>query len=100
MIIKTDEFIWHEKALNEYTDWLAKKKNKQIFKRINELLNDLKINGVLKGIGKPEQLKHCRKPTFSRRIDEEHRLVYDIKDNHIRILSCEGHYNDKNFDEY
>ncbi|PGH24306.1 Txe/YoeB family addiction module toxin [Fusobacterium animalis] len=92
MIIKTDEFIWHEKALNEYTDWLVKKKNKQI--------NDLKINGVLKGIGKPEQLKHCRKPTFSRRIDEEHRLVYDIKDNHIRILSCEGHYNDKNFDEY
>ncbi len=59
MIIKTDEFIWHEKALNEYTDWLVKKKNKQIFKRINELLNDLKINGVLKGIGKPEQLKHC-----------------------------------------
>ena len=50
MIIKTDEFIWHEKALNEYTDWLVKKKNKQIFKRINELLNDLKINGVLKGI--------------------------------------------------
>lgn len=44
MIINTDEFIWHEKALNEYIDWLVKKKNKQIFKRINELLNDLKIN--------------------------------------------------------
>ncbi len=44
------------------------------------------------GIGKPEKLKHDLAGCWSRRIDQEHRLVYEVKDEHIRILSCRYHY--------
>jgi toxin YoeB len=44
------------------------------------------------GIGKPEKLKHDLAGCWSRRIDQEHRLVYEVKDEHIRILSCRHHY--------
>lgn len=44
------------------------------------------------GIGKPERLKHDLAGCWSRRIDQEHRLVYEVKDDGIRILSCRYHY--------
>lgn len=92
-----NEFIWDTEVLQEYIDWIVKKKNKEVFKRINELLRDIKNNGVLNGKGKPERLKYYKKrAVYSRRITEEHRLVYDVKDGRVRILSCEGHYKDKN----
>ena len=40
------------------------------------------------------------KAIYSRRITDEHRLVYDVKDDRPRILSCKAHYEKKNFDEY
>lgn len=50
----------------------------------------------MQGIGKPEPLKHGKSGLFSRRIDETNRLVYDIDESqNIRILSCKGHYEDK-----
>ena len=45
-----------------------------------------------KGIGKPEPLKHELKSCWSRRIDQEHRLVYQITEEKIRILACRFHY--------
>ena len=56
--------------------------------------DDIDSNGAAKGIGKPEKLKH--EDGWSRRINDEHRLVYKIKDeNIIAVKSCRGHYGDK-----
>ena len=44
------------------------------------------------GIGKPEALKYKYKGFLSRRIDSEHRLIYQIKDDEIRIAKCRFHY--------
>jgi len=70
-------------------DWQAE--DRKTLKKINELIIDIQRNGLLKGIGKPEPLKHIK--AFSRRIDEDNRLVYsaDEKQN-LRIISCRGHY--------
>ena len=57
------------------------------------ILNDIERNGAAKGIGKPERLKH--QDGYSRRINNEHRLIYDVKENIIAVKSCKGHYDDK-----
>jgi len=44
------------------------------------------------GVGKPEPLKHELKGCWSRRIDREHRIVYKVNDDKIRILACRYHY--------
>lgn len=60
-------------------------------KKINALLADIKRNGVMQGIGKPEPLKH--RHGYSRRIDDYNRLVYDIDElQNIKVISCKGHY--------
>lgn len=62
-------------------------------KRINELVKDIDRNGLLNGIGKPEPLKHRK--AFSRRITDEHRLVYNVDSNqNLIIYSCKYHYED------
>ena len=82
------------KADEEYRSWA--KNDKKIFKRINDLVDDIEENGFLHGIGKPEQLKHFNEPIFSRRIDKSNRLVYSqYNENDLLIISCKGHYQDK-----
>ncbi len=82
------------KADKEYDDW--QKSDKRIFKKINDLVDDIEKNGMLIGIGRPEQLKYFNEPTFSRRITHGDRLVYrpHEKDS-LLIISCKGHYEDK-----
>jgi toxin YoeB len=64
-----------------------------MIKRINDLIKDIERNGLLKGIGKPEPLKYIK--ACSRRITDEHRLVYNMDDNNnLIIFSCKGHYED------
>lgn len=66
---------------------------KKTLRKINALLADIKRNGAMQGIGKPEPLKH--RSEYSRRIDETNRLVYDIDEmQNIKIISCKGHYED------
>lgn len=80
---------WDDVAWQEYVDWQFK--DAKIVQRINNLVKDIEQNGVSKGIGKPERLKHMKR--WLRRIDDEHRLVYDIDENgYLYILSCKGHY--------
>lgn len=68
--------------------------NRKMADRIYKLLEDIERNGADKGIGKPEYLKY--KKCWSRRIDDEHRLLYDIDENNtVHIISCKGHYEDK-----
>ncbi len=66
--------------------------DKKILKRVNELIKDIKRE-PLSGIGKPEPLKHNLAGFWSRRITEEHRLVYQVDDDSILIASCRYHYN-------
>ena len=63
----------------------------QLLKRINELIKDAKRD-PFKGIGKPEPLKRDLRGGWSRRITDEHRLVYRIEREEILILSCRYHY--------
>lgn len=65
--------------------------NRKIADKIYKLLEDIERNGPAKGIGKPEKLKY--RDGWSRRIDSENRLVYDVDENDIvRVISCKGHY--------
>jgi toxin YoeB len=59
--------------------------------RIIRLIRDVQRDPA-SGIGKPEKLKHELTGCWSRRIDQEHRLVYQVKGEQIRILSCRNHY--------
>ena len=80
-----------DKAWEEYLEWLTV--NRKIFDRINALIKDIRRNGLMSGIGKPEVLK--TRKAYSRRIDENHRLIYMAGENQtLRIISCKGHYED------
>ena len=77
--------------------WVEKDRKKalKIIKLIKEIQKNpfaLKDTPSDKGIGKPEPLKHDLSGCWSRRIDREHRLVYQVSDEKIRILACRYHY--------
>ncbi|WP_282779339.1 MULTISPECIES: Txe/YoeB family addiction module toxin [unclassified Nocardia] len=76
-------------AWDDYQWWLAN--NKQVLRRINALIADIKRNGH-EGIGKPEPLKHSLAGYWSRRINGEHRLVYAIDTDVVVIIACRFHY--------
>ena len=59
--------------------------------RILKLIEDVSKNPI-EGLGKPEPLKFSLSGCWSRRIDHEHRLVYSMETEKIRILSCRFHY--------
>lgn len=65
--------------------------DRRTLKRINRLIKDIACNGN-EGIGKPEALKHGLSGYWSRRITDEHRLVYKVVDGEIRIAACRYHY--------
>lgn len=76
---------------NQYLEW--QQEDKKMVRRINELLKDIDRNGPLKGIGKPELLKYRK--ACSRRISNEHRLVYTMdSEQNLIIFSCKYHYED------
>ncbi|MBE3084961.1 MAG: Txe/YoeB family addiction module toxin [Bacteroidetes bacterium] len=78
-----------DESWEDYLYWQVTNKNN--LKRINELIQEIK-RSPFSGIGKPEPLKHKYKGCWSRRIDSEHRLIYQIKDDEIIILKCRFHY--------
>lgn len=80
-----------QKAFNDYYTW--SKRDPKIFTRITELITEI-TREPFKGTGKPEPLKHQFKGLWSRRITQEHRIVYEVSQNEIFIVSCEGHYTD------
>jgi len=83
--------VFSEKAWEEYVYWQIN--DKAILKKINELIKDINRNGVANGLGKPEALKFRK--AWSRRINHEHRLVYNMdENNNLLIISCKGHYED------
>lgn len=74
----------------DYLYWQQEDRKK--LKRINTLIEDVKRNGNLTGIGKPEALKGNLQGFYSRRIDSEHRLVYRSTSEQVEILQCRYHY--------
>lgn len=78
-----------ENAWEDYIYW--QKVDKKIVKRINELLKDIKRN-PFEGLGKPELLKYDLAGTWSRRITEEHRLVYQVEGDNLIVFTCRYHY--------
>jgi toxin YoeB len=80
---------FREQAWIDYLYW--QQTDKQILKRINLLIKDIQRN-PFSGIGKPEPLKHQFSGFWSRRINDEHRLVYTFIETDLVIIQCRYHY--------
>jgi toxin YoeB len=83
------KYVFVDESWEDYVYW--QKTDIKKLKRINELLKDITRN-PFDGIGKPEPLKHKYSGFLSRRIDDEHRLIYRFENNEIHILKCRFHY--------
>ncbi|MEV6342551.1 Txe/YoeB family addiction module toxin [Actinoplanes sp. NPDC051851] len=64
-------------------------------RRINRLIADIQRDPDGTGLGKPEYLKGPLSGWLSRRIDDEHRLVYRVRGDTLEIAACAGHYDEK-----
>jgi toxin YoeB len=83
------KLIWSEKSWEEYLFWQST--DKKVLKKINNLLKEIKRE-PFEGIGKPEPLKYELAGCWSRRITDEHRLVYMVDEGAIGVVSCRYHY--------
>lgn len=83
------KLVFAENAWDDYLYW--QKTDKTILKRINALTKDI-TREPFEGIGKPEPLKHALSGYWSRRINDEHRIVYKIQDNSLLIAQLRYHY--------
>ena len=88
-----NDLTFDSRGWDDYLYW--QKQDRKTLKKVNSLLEDIKRNGALQGLGKPELLKNDKSGLYSRRIDDANRLVYDIDElQNIKIISCKGHYED------
>ena len=83
------DLSWSLDGWNDYLYW--QKEDKKILQRINLLIKDT-LRNPTEGIGKPEKLRHNIKGFYSRRITDEHRLVYRFTPSGITVISCRYHY--------
>ena len=83
------KLIFSENAWEDYLYW--QKTNKKNLKRINLLIQDIK-RSPFEGIGKPEPLKYDLSGYWSRRIDDEHRIVYKVQNDAIFLSQLRYHY--------
>jgi len=84
------EIIFLPEAEEDLQYWVSTG-NKAIVKKIAQLIEEIKLQPY-SGTGKPEPLKHNLTGAWSRRISKEHRLVYEVKDDNVLVLSVRGHY--------
>ena len=87
-----NKLVFLPEAWAEYIYWQGQ--DKRTLRKINQLLQEVSRNAFI-GVGKPEPLKGSMAGWWSRRIDDENRLVYRVKSNNIEIAQCKGHYKDK-----
>ena len=81
--------LFTDQSWDDYQYWI--KNDKKQLKRINLLIKEIQRN-PFEGVGKPEPLKHQLQGCWSRRIDQQHRLVYEVTDEQLRIIACRFHY--------
>lgn len=80
---------FHQQAWEDYLYW--QQNDKAMLRRINALIRDIQRD-PFSGIGKPEPLKFNFSGYWSRRIDNEHRIVYKVFDDNIVIAQLRSHY--------
>lgn len=83
------KYIFVDESWEDYLYW--QKVDKTKVRRINDLLKSI-ARTPFEGIGKPEPLKFKYAGFWSRRIDEEHRLIYHVQEDEIWIAKCRYHY--------
>ncbi|PIE63831.1 MAG: Txe/YoeB family addiction module toxin [Desulfobacterales bacterium] len=76
-------------AFEDLSWWIKQNRKKAL--RIIKLIKEIQQT-PFEGTGKPEPLRHELSGCWSRRIDQEHRLVYEVKEGRIRVLACRYHY--------
>ena len=81
--------VWTADAWSDYLYWQTN--DRKMLKRVNQLLRDV-LRDPFEGIGKPEPLKYGADGAWSRRITQEHRLVYMLADGDLVILQVRYHY--------
>ena len=81
--------VFTARSWDDYLYW--QKHDKRMVRRINDLIKDIQRE-PFEGIGKPEPLKYQLQGLWSRRIDAEHRLVYEVAEDELRIIACRYHY--------
>lgn len=84
------QIAFTEQAITHLSFW-HKSGNKVIIKKIEQLIESI-ANTPTEGIGKPELLRYELAGKYSRRISHEHRIVYEIIEDTVNILSLKGHY--------
>ena len=81
--------LFSTRAWEDYVYW--QQTDKKVLKKINELLKEI-VRNPHEGIGKPEPLRHAYAGYWSRRITDEHRLVYKLEGTMIKIAQARYHY--------
>lgn len=83
---------WADEAWEDYLWW--RKHNQRLYERVNNLIEEIK-KAPFRGIGKPEPLRHEWSGYWSRRINEEHRLIYKVSGGVLFVATCRYHYSEK-----
>jgi toxin YoeB len=83
------KITFSDEGWEDYLYWQSE--DRKILKRVNQLIEDISRNGN-EGIGKPEPLRHEWAGWWSRRITQEHRIVYRVIGNSVEIAVCRSHY--------
>lgn len=81
--------VFESSAFDEFNAWASA--DKKLYRKIVRLIKDI-TRSPFTGLGKPEPLKGDLQGYWSRRINDEHRLVYKVTDNEIAIIACKYHY--------
>jgi len=87
--VDVPELVFRPHGWDDYLYWQAQ--DRKTLNRINRLIKDI-LRDPFDGLGKPEALRHEYQGFWSRRIDEEHRLVYAVEVKRIVIIACRFHY--------
>ncbi len=82
---------WLPNGWKDYLYW--QEKDRKILQRVNDVIRDA-LRNRFSGIGKPEPLKKNLEGWWSRRITQEHRLIYRVEGDSLLILQCRFHYED------
>ena len=81
--------VFTDHGWEDYQHWVTN--DRRTLKRLNRLIGDT-LRSPFEGIGKPEPLQHLLAGAWSRRIDDEHRLVYLVSDDDLVIVQARYHY--------
>jgi len=83
------KLVFSEHAWEDYQYWVET--DRQVLKRINRLIQEI-VRDPFRGFGKPEPLKHGLSGYWSRRINDEHRIVYRMSEDAVLIAQVRYHY--------